>query len=105
PGGPPALFIRSKYSGALMGGTGPISATLVPPGDDPSFGPSVNSQTLPAASATSAVGPAAPWACASVGKLSIRQNNGPGGSSWIFFSATDLISNSCCEPTDDDNSS
>src|ERR1700719_5149479 len=86
-----------------MGGTGPISATLVPPGDDPSFGPSVNSQTLPATSATSAVGPAAAWACASAGKLSIRQNNGPGGSCSIFFSATDLISNSCAEATDDAN--
>src|SRR5580704_14105082 len=86
-----------------MGGTGPISATLVPPGDDPSFGPSVNSQTLPATSATSAAGPAAAFACSSVEKLSIRQNNGPGGSCSIFFSATDLISNSCAEATDDDN--
>jgi hypothetical protein len=37
---------RSKYSLALIGGTGPISMTLVPSGVVPSFGPSVNSQTL-----------------------------------------------------------
>src|SRR5665811_1241482 len=95
--------MRSKYSGAVIGGTGPISATLLPPGDDPPFGPSVKSQTLPATSAASPVGPAAACACASVGKLSIRQNNGPGGNCWIFFSATGLISNFCADAVDDDS--
>ena len=80
--------MRSKYSGAVIGGTGPISATLLPPEDDPPFGPSVKSQTLPDTSAASPVGPAAACACASVGKLSIRQNKGPGGNCWTFFSAT-----------------
>ncbi|MER8874148.1 hypothetical protein NKI04_30380 [Mesorhizobium sp. M0814] len=45
----------------------------------------MNSQTLPATSAASEVGPAAPWACASVGKFSSRQYNGPEGSSFTFF--------------------
>ena len=31
------------------------------------------------------------------GKLSIRQNKGPGGNCWTFFSATGLISNFCAE--------
>src|SRR4029077_17410840 len=103
PGGPPVLLIRSKYSGAVIGGTGPISATWLPPGDDPPFGPSVKSQTLPATSAASPVGPAAACACASVGKLSMRQNNGPGGNCWTFFSATGLISNFCAEAVDGDS--
>ena len=72
PGAPPARLTRSRYSLALIGGRGPISTTLVPPGVAPSFGASVNSQTLPATSAASEVGPAAPWACASVGRFSSR---------------------------------
>jgi hypothetical protein len=66
---------------------------LVPPGVAPSFGASVNSQTLPATSAASEVGPAAPWACASVGKFSSRQYNGPDGSSVTFFSTTGSTKN------------
>src|SRR5688572_19814091 len=44
--------MRNRYSGAGTSGTGPISATLLPPGVAPPFAPSVNSQTLPAISAT-----------------------------------------------------
>src|SRR5882672_10204081 len=94
--------MRNKYSGAAIGGTGPISTTLLPPGDDPPSGPSVNSQTLPAASAASPVGPAAACACASVGKLSIRQNSVPGGNRSIFLSAIDLISKLCAHAADND---
>src|SRR5581483_9244210 len=83
-----------------MGGTGPISATSVPPDDDAPFGPSVNSQSLPAASAASAVGPAAACAWASVGKVSMRQNNGPGGNRAIFLSAIGLTSNCCAKAGD-----
>src|SRR5262245_21963736 len=85
--------MRSRYSGAATGGTGPISTTLVAPGDDPPFAPRVNNQALPAASAASPVGPAAACACASVGKVSMRQNNGPSGSCVILFSTTGLTCN------------
>src|SRR4029450_298697 len=96
PGGPPALLMRSRYSGAVIGGTGPISTTLVPPRVEPPLGPSVKSQTLPATSAGSDVGPAAACACASVGKFSICQYSGPAGSWLSFFSATGLMTNCCC---------
>jgi hypothetical protein len=66
---------------------------LVPPGVAPSFGASVNSQTLRATYAASEVGPAAPWACASVGKFSSRQYNGPDGSSVTFLSTTGSTKN------------
>jgi hypothetical protein len=95
------MLTRSKYSAAEMGGTGPISATLMPPGEDLPFEPSVNSQTLPAASALSAVGPAAACAWASVGKVSIRQNNCSGGNCEIFLSAIGFISNRCAQAGDD----
>src|SRR5665213_1186450 len=95
--------MRSRYSGAAIGGTGPISATLLAPGDDPPLGPSVKSQTLPATSAASPVGPAAACACVSVGKLSIRQNNGPAGNCLIFFSATGLTSNFWADAVEADN--
>jgi hypothetical protein len=64
--------MRSKYSGAVIAGTGPISATLLPPGVAPPLGPSVTSQALPATSAASDVSAAAACACASVGKFSTR---------------------------------
>src|SRR5262245_59998776 len=86
--------MRSRYSLALSGGNGgaigrgPISTTLVPPGVAPPFGASVNSQTLPATSAASEVGPAASWACANVGKFSRRQYNDPDGNSVTFFATT-----------------
>src|SRR5439155_27288009 len=105
PGAPPARLMRSRYSGAVIGGTGPISTTLLLPRDDSPFGPSVNNQTLPATSAASAVGPAAACACASVGKLSIRQNNGPSGKRVIFFSTTGLTSNVCAVALDGDSNS
>jgi hypothetical protein len=60
---------------------------------------------LPATSAANPVGPAAASACASVGKFSIRQNNGPAGRWLIFFSATGLISNFCANAADGDNKS
>src|SRR5262245_51755801 len=88
--------MRRRYSGALIGGTGPISATLVPPGVVPPFGPSVKSQTLPDTSAASDVSPAAACAWASDGKFSTRQNRGPVGSCFSFFSATFLISTFAC---------
>ena len=72
PGGPLTWFTRSKYSGALIVGTGPISAALRAPGVDPPAGPSVNNQAVPATSATSDAGPRAAVACASVGKVSTR---------------------------------
>ena len=66
-GGPPALLMRKRYSGALGGsGTGPISATLVPPAVDPPGPPSVKSQALPAASVASEADPSAVFACATV---------------------------------------
>src|SRR6185437_6964901 len=95
--------MRSKYSGAEIGGTGPISATLLPPGDDPPCLPSVNSHALPSTWAASAVGPAAACAWASVGKLSMRQNKGPGGSCETFFSAIGLISNFAAAAIQGDN--
>src|SRR5471030_533242 len=95
--------MRSRYSGAVIGGMGPISATLLAPGDDPPFGPSVKSHTLPATSAASAVGPAAACACASVEQFSMRQNNGPAGNCLIFFSATDLTSNCWADAVEADN--
>ena len=98
------LLMRSRYSGAVIGGTGPISATLLAPGEDPPFGPSVKSQTLPATSAASPVGPPAACACMSVGMLSIRQNNGPAGNCLIFFSATGLTSNFWADAVEADNS-
>ncbi|MNR62876.1 hypothetical protein D3C85_1850130 [compost metagenome] len=64
PGAPVASLIRSRYCGAVMRGIGPTSAAFVPPGDAPPAAPSVNSHALPRASATSAWGPAAAWACA-----------------------------------------
>src|SRR5215831_5251290 len=97
--------MRSRYSGAEMGGTGPISATFLPPGDDPPFGPSVKSQTLPATSAASPVVPAAACASASVEKLSMRQNNAPDGNCGIFFSATDLTSNFGSDASDNESDS
>src|SRR5262249_11429665 len=93
PGGPLARLMRSRYSGAATGGTGPISTTLVAPGDDPPFAPRVNNQALPATSAASPVGPAAACASASVGKVSTRQNNDPSGSRVTFFSTTGLTCN------------
>src|SRR5262249_16818058 len=96
PGGPPEWTMRNRYSGAVTGGTGPISATLLPPGVAPPSGPSVNSQTLPAASTASDVGPAAACALASAGKFSICQSRGPAGSSLSFFSATGLMTNFSC---------
>jgi hypothetical protein len=46
----------------------------------------VKSQTLPDTSVARPVGPASACACASVGKFSSRQNNGPAGNCSIFFS-------------------
>src|SRR5262245_28251668 len=82
--------MRSRYSGACTGGTGPISATLVAPAVAPPLAPRVNSQTLPEISAASAVGPAAAWASLKVANVSTRQNSGPAGSSFSFFSTTGL---------------
>src|SRR4029453_8966904 len=96
--------MRSRYSGAVIGGTGPISTTLVPPRVEPPLGPSVKSQTLPATSAGSDVGPAAACACASVGKFSICQYSGPAGSWLSFFSATGLMTNCCCAAAVDGDS-
>src|SRR5215472_11084564 len=96
--------MRSKYSGAAKADTGPISAILLPPEEDPPFGPSVNSQALPEASAASAVGPAAACAWARVGKLSIRQNSGPGGNCRTLRSAIDLTSHCCAASGSDTNS-
>src|SRR5690242_13435578 len=87
--------MRSRYLAADIEGTGPISATLLPPGEDPPGGPSVNSQTFPAACTASAVGPAAASAWARFGKLSMRQNHGPGGNCMTFFSANGVTLNSC----------
>jgi hypothetical protein len=50
PGGPPAWLMRSRYSGAVIAVTGPISATLLPPAVPPPLAPSVNSQALSQAS-------------------------------------------------------
>src|SRR6185312_15345284 len=97
--------MRNKYSGARKSGTGPTSATILPPGDDPPFAPRVNNQAFPAASAASAVGPAAACAWASVGKLSMRQNSGPAGKREILFSATGLISNFAAAATEGDSNS
>src|ERR1051325_6713849 len=93
PGGPPALLMRKRYSGAKIEGTGPISATLVPPGDDPPREASVKSQDLPSTSAASAVGLAAACAAARLGNVSMRQYRGPAGRCETFFSATGLTSN------------
>src|SRR5262249_1026593 len=49
PGGPPLWVIRSKYSGAVTGGTAPISATLLAPEVEPPLRPSVRSHALPPA--------------------------------------------------------
>src|SRR5688572_21165878 len=85
-----------------MGGRGPTSVTLVAPGVVPSFGPRVNSQTLPENSVVNPVGPAAAWAWASVGKFSIRQKSDPGGSSLSLFSTDGLIiPTGGCWATDD----
>jgi hypothetical protein len=65
----------------------------------------VNNQIVPATSAASAVGPAAACACASVGKLSIRQNSGPSGKRVIFFSATGLTSSVCVAALEGDSNS
>jgi hypothetical protein len=97
-GAPPpseVLRIRSKYSFATTGGTGPISATLLAPRVDPPLGPSVKSHAFPDTSAASDVGPAAACAVASAGKLSTRQYSGPDGSCWTFFSATGSMTNPC----------
>src|SRR5262245_40414106 len=88
--------MRSRYSCAVIVGTGPISATLLPPRVAPPLAPRVNSHTLPATSAASEVGPAAACASASVAKVSSRQYSDPAGSSFSFLSATGLISNLAC---------
>src|SRR6188472_3390790 len=87
--------MRSKYSVATTGGTGPISATLLAPGVEPPLGPSVKSHALPDTSAANDVGPTAACASASAGKRSTRQYSGPGGSCRTFFSATGLMTNPC----------
>ena len=76
-------------------GIGPTSATLVLPAEDPPAGPSVKSQTLPAASATSDQGPAAACACGSAAKFSMRQKSGPAGNSSTFFSASGFATSDC----------
>ena len=104
-----SVIDAQQVSGAVIGGTGPISATLLPPGVAPPLAPSVNSQTLPATSATSHGDPsydtvsgfqrkgrAADFAWSSVGKFSIRQYSGPGGSCLIFISATGLTTYGAC---------
>src|SRR5674476_341744 len=103
PGGPRASLIRRRYCVALTRGIGPTSATLAPPTDDPPVGPSVNSQTLPADSATNDQVPAAACACASAAKFSIRQNSGPAGNSATFFSASGLMTSGCCAIAVDGN--
>ncbi len=65
PGAPLASLMRSRYRFAATRGIGPISATLVPPSDDPPAAPSVNSQARPSASAASDQGPATACACSS----------------------------------------
>jgi hypothetical protein len=105
PGGPLASLIRRRYCGAVTGGTGPISTTLTPPADEPPAGPSVNSQAWPRDSAASAVGPAAAWAWASVGKVSSRQNSGPEGSRSSFCSASGLIVSAGCAAATDASTS
>src|SRR6185503_10859386 len=96
--------MRRRYSGALIAGTGPISATLPPPRVGLPLGPSVKSQTLPETSAASDVSAAAACASASVGKVSTCQYNGPAGSRSSFFSATGLTKNACCAAADDGDS-
>ena len=58
----------------------------------------MKSQTLPEISAASAVGPSAACASLKVGKVSTRQNSGPCGSSFSFFSTTGLTlsAGGCC---------
>jgi hypothetical protein len=87
--------MRSRYSGALIGGTGPISATSLAPAVELFFRPSVKSQTLPAIWAAKDAGPSAACAAASVERFSIRQYSGPAGNSRSVFSATFLITNFC----------
>src|SRR5437763_12762287 len=82
--------MRSRYSGAFPSGTGPISATLLPPRVEPPLPPRVNSQTFPAASVTREVGPSAACAWSSVGKFSTRQYSGPSGSCLSLFSPIGL---------------
>src|SRR3989442_6948871 len=108
PGGPLASLIRRRYSGATTGGTGPISATLVPLADDPLAGPSLKSQTFPPDSAASPHRPATARDCASVREVSIRQTSGPSGNCRTFFSVSTLITRdpggkACCATTADDN--
>src|SRR5262249_55590037 len=91
----PDRTTRKRYSGAVIEGTGPISTTLLPPGDDPPGGPSVKSHAVPSTSAASAVVLATACALPGGGEMSTRQNNGPGGSCETFFSATGVISNFC----------
>ena len=86
----------SGRSGAVSGGIGPTSVTLLPPAVPPPFGPSVNSQTLPATSAASDVGPEAAFAAASVPKFSMRQYSGPDGNCLSFTSVTGSTTSLLC---------
>jgi len=103
PGAPVVSVIRRRYCGATTGGSGPISATLVPSADDLPAGPSVKSQILPPDSATNPVGPAAACACATVRKFSIRQKSGPAGSSDNFFLTSGLATSLSCAVAIDGN--
>ena len=78
---------RSRYCETSGTGSGPISATSVPPGDEPPFGLKVKSQTRPSASATNPVALSAAWASAVDGNVSIRHTSGSDGSWEISFSA------------------
>ena len=88
------IYAQEVFRGGERGHR-PYLSHLAAAGDDPPGGPSVKSQALPATSAASAVGLAAACALARVGKVSMRQNNGPGGSCDTFFSATGVTSNFC----------
>ena len=70
---------RKRYSAAGTIGSGPTSATRVPPGVRPPRGPRVRSQIRPADSATNAVGPAAACAACKRGEGLHPPEEGTGG--------------------------
>src|SRR5689334_17786354 len=82
----------------------PYLSHLVTAGRRPAGRPKCEEPHPPATSAASAVELATACAEASLGKVSMRQNNGPGGSCETFFSARGLMSNFCAWAADESSS-